>query len=117
MFEYRSEILKVIDGHTVIARIDLGFHTFVVQQLRLHGMDAPEIHRSGLTPADRARGHASKAQLAAMIQQYRPILVNTLKDVTGDYGGHYLALLYGKNADGPVCLNLEMVRDGHATDR
>jgi len=44
MFEYKIEILRVIDGDTVEARVDLGFHTFVVEKMRLWGINTPELH-------------------------------------------------------------------------
>lgn len=43
MFEYKSKVIKIIDGDTIVADIDLGFHvTLVNQSVRLFGIDTPE---------------------------------------------------------------------------
>lgn len=41
---YRCDILRVIDGDTIDARIDLGFHMTTTQRLRLLGVNTPETH-------------------------------------------------------------------------
>ncbi|HHN73390.1 MAG TPA: thermonuclease family protein, partial [Thermopetrobacter sp.] len=41
-YRYRLRVLRVIDGDTLVARVDLGFETHVVVRLRLAGIDAPE---------------------------------------------------------------------------
>ena len=38
-----TEILRVIDGDTVVASVDLGFETFRKMNIRLKGIDAPEL--------------------------------------------------------------------------
>lgn len=43
MYEYQAEVLRVIDGDTVIMRIDHGFEPILsVRRLRMNGIDAPE---------------------------------------------------------------------------
>ena len=42
MWEYQAEILRVVDGDTVDARIDLGFKVHYNVRVRLHGLNAPE---------------------------------------------------------------------------
>lgn len=44
MYEYRAEVIDVIDGDTIRVRVDLGFSTFLVATLRLVGIDTPERH-------------------------------------------------------------------------
>ena len=41
MYEYRARITRVIDGDTVEAEIDLGFHVTFTATLRLTGINAP----------------------------------------------------------------------------
>ena len=38
MFEYNAEVLRVVDGDTLDARIDLGFDVHVNNRIRLMGM-------------------------------------------------------------------------------
>ena len=43
MYEYRVNILKVIDGDTVDVDIDLGFNTWIKKErVRIMGIDTPE---------------------------------------------------------------------------
>jgi len=45
MFEYKAEVVRVIDGDTLTANIDLGFRLWLNNQtVRLHGIDAPTVH-------------------------------------------------------------------------
>ena len=105
MYSYRADIVRLIDGDTVEADIDLGFSVSIRLKLRLYGIDTPEVRGE-----ERERGLEAKLALAELIDQCSPITVQTYKDITGKYG-RYLAILYDKNG---CNLNLQMVNDGHA---
>lgn len=47
MWTYRAAILAVLDGDTVRALIDTGFHGRQEEDLRLAGVWAPESHQPG----------------------------------------------------------------------
>lgn len=52
MREYkRCKVVKVVDGDTFDAHIDLGFHCFCVVRIRLSGVDTPERGQQGFTEA------------------------------------------------------------------
>jgi endonuclease YncB( thermonuclease family) len=53
LYGYRFDIFRVIDGDTVQAVVDLGFHKYETQMLRLLGVDTPEIRPRGGTPESR----------------------------------------------------------------
>ena len=104
MHHYAATIIRVIDGDTVVADVDLGFRTFTRQTLRLYGINAPEI-RGFEKQAGLAASEYLKTQLSRT-----PITVRTIRDRQGKYG-RYLAVLFdaaGKN------INREMIQDGHA---
>ena len=43
MYEYKCEIIRVVDGDTVDVNIDLGFNTWLwKERIRLKGIDTPE---------------------------------------------------------------------------
>jgi len=42
-FHYAAELLRVIDGDTIVVRIDLGFDTWRKETIRLRGIDTPEM--------------------------------------------------------------------------
>ena len=105
LYEYPAEILRVIDGDTVEARIDLGFHVTVTEKLRLWGINAPE--KRG---ASRESGLQAASHLEALIFLDQPIRVRTRKDKQGKYG-RYLATLLGSSG---VNINQRMVYHGYA---
>ncbi|WP_167492204.1 DUF1016 N-terminal domain-containing protein [Leptospira koniambonensis] len=43
LFTFKAFLEKVIDGDTLSVNIDLGFHVFIRQRLRLRALDAPEL--------------------------------------------------------------------------
>lgn len=108
MYEYRGRIKRVIDGDTVEAEIDLGFHVTFTVTLRLAGINAPETKGT-----ERPRGLAATQYLDSLITDLtggtRELTVRTQKDVTEKYG-RYLAILIA----GDVNLNNRMLADGHA---
>jgi micrococcal nuclease len=61
MYEYRAQLIRVIDGDTLEASIDLGFDTWVKKTLRLKGIDAPETRTKD--DNEKARGLQAKAFL------------------------------------------------------
>ena len=42
MYEYKCELIKVVDGDTIDVLIDVGFSTFRKERVRLYGINAPE---------------------------------------------------------------------------
>jgi micrococcal nuclease len=81
-FVYRAEVLRVVDGDTVDARIDLGFDVSVKQRLRLLGVFAAERNE--------AAGKAHASALAALVPANTTVTIRTQKDATDKYG-RYLA--------------------------
>jgi len=53
-YVYKAIVERVIDGDTLLLRIDLGFEVQKVQRLRLEGIDAPSGMPSGRRPSDGA---------------------------------------------------------------
>ena len=91
IYTYRAEIVRVIDGDTVVADIDLGFETWRRNEhLRLFGIDAPERG----TP----EGKEVKAALTERIEG-QSLLICTIKaksspkEATGSFG-RYLVKIY-----------------------
>jgi micrococcal nuclease len=88
LYQYQATITKVIDGDTVRADIDLGFHTWRRDEvLRLWGVNAPEMKG----PEAKA-GKKSKDALASRILG-KTLEICTLKDEQEKYG-RYLVKVY-----------------------
>ena len=87
MFEYRATIVRVIDGDTVVADIDLGMNVWRRNEpLRLYGVNAPEV-----VGADKAAGLAAKDWLVSIFEGKR-VTIRTQKDKTEKYG-RWLAVI------------------------
>ena len=105
LYNYRATIIKVHDGDTVTARIDLGFDVSVTETFRLARINAPEV-----VGASKTRGLESRDYLR---QQLLNCLVDltTQKDRREKYG-RYLAEIYYLGSTTNV--NDEMVSKGFA---
>ena len=106
MYEYRVEILRVVDGDTIDARLDLGLRVEPVQRLRLAGIDAWATRGP-----ERARGLVAKEALEGFLATGGPWIARTAK--TGKYG-RWLAQIVNRQGD-DVCR--WMVEEGHAIER
>lgn len=106
LYMYQAVIVKVYDGDTVRADIDLGFGTILKNQaLRLWGIDAPEVRGES-----RAEGLNSKTWLAGRILNME-VIIKTHKDKKGKYG-RWLAEIY----QGGENINQWMIGEGHALE-
>lgn len=106
MYEYHAEILRVVDGDTVHARLDLGIDVRVDAVLRLAGINAPEL------PS--VEGMAAKVWLTARLAGAGNVVtVKTVKVAPSsekrEKYGRWLAYLW----DG-TDINQEMVDAGQA---
>ncbi len=63
---YRADILRVIDGDTVEARVHVWLGQEVVTGIRLAGIDAPEL--KGRCAAERSRALAARDALASLVE-------------------------------------------------
>lgn len=105
MYHYRCEIMRVIDGDTVEAIIDLGFRCLYKSAVRLKGIDAPE-----LSLATRQAGEAAKLFLAQALAQ-GPVTIQTeLRNGSLDKYGRVLGTFWV----GGVNINEAMIQAGHA---
>jgi len=80
VFHYPAELLRVIDGDTILVRIDLGFKTFREETIRLRGIDTPELRTS--------EGVAARRFVVETLEDIKGLVVRTYKtDVYGRYVG------------------------------
>ena len=67
-YTYNAKLLKVIDGDTIDAMIDLGFDIWTKKRIRLYGLNAPETRTTDTEEKD--RGLHSKERLNALMDEY-----------------------------------------------
>jgi len=108
LYTYKvKEILRVIDGDTMVVNVDLGFDITLTQRIRVKGIDSPESRTSDRE--EKNKGLAAKAFAEAWLQN-KNLLVKTYKD--DKYGrvlGDFIC------ADTGVTLAEAMIAANHAT--
>lgn len=65
MYEYKAEVVRIIDGDSVVLRVDVGFRMTTEQSFRLYGIDTPELRSSD--PDERKAARDAKEHLAAYL--------------------------------------------------
>lgn len=106
LYTYRAQVVRVIDGDTVVMDIDLGLNTWLRRQhIRLAGINAPEIRGE-----ERPQGLAAMVYLIDALQDVDTLTIRTVKDKAGKYG-RYLAELF--LPDGRS-INQMMIKSGNA---
>jgi endonuclease YncB( thermonuclease family) len=80
-FIYRSTILRVLDGDTLLVRLDLGFEVLIGQRIRLAEVDAPPLQEDG--------GEEAFAYVRDQMAKSKKIVIRTSKeDLHGRFVGH-----------------------------
>ena len=107
-----KSVLKVVDGDTIDASIDLGFDISLSKRIRLAGIDTPESRTRDLE--EKALGLESKEWLKKALEGAKDILIKTeLPGSTEKYGriiGHLF--INGQEAS----LNNQMIAEGYALE-
>ena len=67
MYNYKATLLRVVDGDTVDAELDLGFKIFIKERIRLMGIDTPESRTRNL--AEKSWGKAAKHRLEELLAE------------------------------------------------
>jgi len=107
MYIYNAKCLRVVDGDTVDAQIDLGFDTHKVIRIRLVGINAPESRTRDLE--EKTRGLAAKQFVIDMLKKHKNEFILHSQGV-GKYG-RCLGEIYLGDSN----LNDQLIQEGHAT--
>lgn len=83
MYTYNMKIIRVLDGDTFEAEVDLGFKIWAKDKFRIFGYSAPEIHGE-----EKRFGLIAKAKLEEYFKIGEIYIVNTIKP---DKYGRWLA--------------------------
>ena len=90
MYTYKiKKISRVIDGDTLEAEIDLGFHLTLKQKIRLKDVNAAEIKTLNLE--EKEEGRAAKKWLETELSREGEWVIETTKE---DKYGRILGTLY-----------------------
>ena len=112
MYEYRCNVIKVIDGDTVDVDIDLGFGTWIHnERVRIMGIDTPESRTSD--DIEKKFGLAAKERLKELLDETAILKTQIDKkgeDMKGKFGrilGNFIT------EDGRICAKI-LCEEGHA---
>ena len=67
MYDYEATCLRVIDGDTIKARVDLGFHIWSEKTIRVRGIDCPEVRTKNLV--EKRKGIRAKGRVVALLEE------------------------------------------------
>ena len=107
MYEYQAKCLRVIDGDTIVARVDLGFHIAVEKTLRLRGVNTPEVRTRNLI--EKRKGLAAKARVVDLMEKNN-FEFNLISYNVGKYGRVIADVIFLRQGD----LGELLLAEGHA---
>ena len=116
MYTYKISPLKIVDGDTIDAEIDLGFDIKVKKRVRFMGINAPESRTRDLE--EKAKGLAAKDRVKQLLEGAKEITLQS--HGVGKYG-RCLGELFVDMVDGQEKLTLEsvnelLIKEGHAVE-
>ena len=116
MYNYKISPLKVIDGDTIDADLDLGFDIKVKKRIRFAGINTPESRTRDLE--EKAKGLAAKDRVKQLLDGCKNI---QLKSHGIGKFGRCLGEIFLDMVDGSEKLTLEslnelLIKEGHATE-
>ena len=110
MYQYRCQILRVVDGDTVDIDIDLGFGVWMrKQRVRLYGVDTPEARTRDLE--EKKFGMMAKKYVKGHLPIGTDQILRTHKDGKGKFGrilGEFVV------EEGMTTLNALLIKNHHA---
>ena len=110
MYTYNATVIKVVDGDTIDALVDLGFDTWKKVRIRMNGMNAPESRTRDLE--EKARGLAAKARLKEILKENKNKFILVSHGV-GKYGRCLGEIFLTENSDS---VNNLLISEGHAVE-
>ena len=116
MYTYKICLLKVVDGDTIDAEIDLGFDVKVKKRVRFMGVNAPESRTRDLE--EKARGLAAKDRLKSILEGANTIQLNShgIGKFGRCLGDIHVDVLDGKHCLTLVNVNKLLINEGHAKE-
>jgi len=113
MYEYRCNVIKIVDGDTVDVDIDLGFGVWLHdERVRIMGIDTPESRTSD--PVEKKFGLAAKERVKQLLG--KTAVLKTQVDKSGeDLKGKFGRIL-GDFVIGDSTLSKILIDEGHAVE-
>ena len=117
MYNYNAKCIRVVDGDTIDAEIDLGFDIKVTKRVRLGGINAPESRTRN--KVEKKLGLAAKERLKEMMEGAANCFELESKEL-GKFGRVigklHIDKIAGKDVITKVCVNDCLVKEGYAVE-
>lgn len=108
MYEYKCYTIRVVDGSTIDAQIDLGFNVLVRQRIKLYGIITPDMK------TDNAKAIAAKNRLAEMLG--KEFVCETIMNKRGK-AGRILGRVFQIDEQGNrIDINQKLKDEGYASE-
>jgi micrococcal nuclease len=109
MYTYNAKVIRILDGDTVEAEIDLGFGVSITRIVKMNGIDTPEKTSSILTVSELAATATARAKYAL---ENKKVILKTQLD-KGDKYGRVLAYIYESQGelDSHQSFNLKLIQE------
>ena len=112
MYEYKVNILKVVDGDTVDVDIDLGFGSWLRnERVRIVGIDCPESRTSDRI--EKVFGEAAKQRLTSLLSS-EAILISQVSKMGENMKGKFGRILGDLRTINDQVVSTTLMEEGHA---
>ena len=112
MYNYKATLMRVVDGDTIDAEIDLGFKVFIKERIRLMGIDTPESRTRNL--AEKSWGKAASARLSELLAEADGKFTLVTKLQKKGKFGRILGTIQVSTKDGIVDANQVLMNENFA---
>tara|TARA_Y100001938_G_C7889900_1_gene329282 strand:- start:77 stop:409 length:333 start_codon:yes stop_codon:yes gene_type:complete len=108
MYRYKASLIRVIDGDTLDALVDLGFDVWIKKRVRLYGINTPETRTRDIE--EKKAGIGAKNRLIAILERSGGEFILQSHGV-GKYG-RCLGTLFIDDTN----INMLLLNEGHAEE-
>jgi micrococcal nuclease len=111
MYEYKCFTIRVVDGNTIDAEVDLGFNVLVRQRIKLFGVHCSDIRSAD--PKEKERAQKARNRLAELVG--KEFYCHTIMNKRGKAGrtlGHVHIMDANENR---IDVNQILINEGLAT--
>jgi micrococcal nuclease len=111
MYEYKCQTVRVVDGSTIDAIIDLGFNVLIRQRIKLNGVNPPDIR--SIDESQKNLALNAKARLTELVG--KEFVCQTILNKRGK-AGRTLGIVYViDECENKIEVNQKLIDEGLAT--
>ena len=109
---YSCKLVRVVDGDTADAMIDLGFNVWVKERIRFYGVDTWESRARNLE--EKKKGLAAKAYVKDLLENSDEGKFSIISHGKGKYGRVLGEIFIQDESENNICVNNQLITEGHA---